>query len=550
MTAKTQTNPGRRKKWANKLHSGEGWFARLQTMLLQKTRFYTFLIVCLAITTCSEIEPPQVSGEGEADEPTLQQMQRQIRPPFLDPLGPGDLFYNLDSFPPPTEEGNKPYPVKTILITARTDSSISLRWHDRSSVEVSTLLRRRKDGGPGWEEAFTYGPVSGFNDVTDEGLEPDQRYCYQFVASNEHGSSYSPQRCAYTEGNTGQQIYRAQLRVKTANISDAGTDDKIRVRLNAAPGGLTVPFGNVTVMDYGQDDFERQDDFLYDLELTGIVNSSDITLLSISKNGSDGLCIESIELLLNNVSVFDQDFSNTGDKCHWIDNEGGHSNIYSVSHESLRAHPGWQGLGPTIQLSIDRDEIESRIEGLIGHLFSSIDDAKWGDRHGRAWVEASYRNDKRVSVDLDMEGEVPYWFNADVDIDFDATVGFKEEDGEWKFELTVSNLEATTDFDWFTEALSFILPCGPVVSVVLNEGIPDCTTYLERYIDDRIEGAFQPIARSFALDNPCPAGTRPDAFVSEIPNIIFRCVEEGVDDEPNSIRIRGNAVVFEAIDSR
>ena len=146
-----------------------------------KTRIYAVLAVCVAMTACSETERRQVSGEGDEDEPALQQMQRRLRPPFLDPLGQGDLFYDPGSFPPPTEEGNRPYPVKTILITARTDSSISLRWHDRSSVEDNTLLRRRKDGGSGWEEAFTYGPVSGFNDIKDEGLEADRRYCYQFV---------------------------------------------------------------------------------------------------------------------------------------------------------------------------------------------------------------------------------------------------------------------------------------------------------------------------------------------------------------------------------
>lgn len=529
-----------RRVWASLLNRGGA------APLPHKTRFYTCLLACLAMTACSAVEPPQVNRAGEEDEPALQQMQRRIRPPSRSPLRAGDQFYDPGSLATPTEEGNAPYPVKTILITAQTATSISLRWHDRSSVEDSTLLRRRKDGVPGWEEAFTYGPVSGFHDVTDEGLEPDQRYCYQFVASNEHGPSYSPQRCAYTDGIAGQEIYRAQLRVKTADIPQAGTGDQVRVRLNAAPGGLTVPFGNVTVMDYGQNDFERQDDFLYDLELTGIVTSTDVTLLSISKTGSDGLCIESIELLLNNVSVFAEDFSNTQDKCHWLDNENGHSNTYSVFHDSLRAHPGWQSLGPTIQLAIERDEIESRIEGLIGHLFSSIDDAKWGDRHGRAWVEASYRDDRRLSVDLDMEGEVP-GPNPDVDIDFVATVGFREEDDEWKFELTVSNLESTTDFDWFTETLSFLLPCGPIVSVVLDEGIPDCITYLEGYIDDRVQAGFQPIARSFAINSPCPEGTRPDAIVSEVPDITFGCVEEGVDDAPSFTRIRGNTVVLGAV---
>jgi len=516
-------------------------------ILWKKVNFYALIAACAGMVACTNDKPQIVSVEGAEDEPTIQQMQRQIRPPFLDPLRQGDLFYDPDRFPPPPEEGNKPYPVKTILITARTDSSISLRWHDRSLVEDSTLLRRRRDGGSGWEDAFTYGPVSGFHDITDEGLDPDQRYCYQFVATNEHGSSYSPQRCAYTNGSDEEKIFRAQLKIKTANISNAETDDKVRVRLNAAPGGLTVPMGNVTVMDYGQDDFEREDLFSYDLELSGITNLTDVTMLSISKDGSNGLCMESIELLLNNHSVYVQDFSNEASKCHWLDNEDGKSNMYTVFHESLRSSPGWQNFQTPIQLSIERDEIESRIEGLIGHLFSSIKEAKWGDKHGRAWVEATYRTDESTSVDLDMEAEIPYWFNADVDIDFSVTVGFKEEGGEWKFKLEVSNLESSTDFDWFTNTMGFLLPCGPVLSVVLDEGIPDCITYLEKYIDERVESSFQPIARSFAVINPCPVGRIPQATVSANADINFACIEEGIDDGLDFIRINGSTVVLEAV---
>ncbi len=516
-------------------------------ILWKKIYFYALVAACAGIVACTNDKPQIASVEGAEDESVIQQMQRQIRPPFLDPLRQGDLFYNPDRFPPPPEEGNKPYPVKTILITDYTDSSISLRWHDRSLVEDSTLLRRRREGGSGWEDAFTYGPVTGFHDIIDEGLDPDQRYCYQLVATNEHGSSYSPQRCAYTNGSEEEKIFRAQLRIKTANISNADTDDKVRVRLNAAPGGLTVPMGNVTVMDYGQNDFERGDLFSYDLELSGITNLTDVTMFSISKSGSNGLCMESIELLLNNHSVYVDDFSNEANKCHWLDNEDGKSNTYTVFHESLRSSPGWLNFQTPLQLSIARDEIESRIEGLIGHLFSSINQAKWGDKHGRAWVEATYRTDESLSVDLDMEAVVPYWLNADLDIDFSVAVGFKEEGGEWHFKLEVANLESSTDFDWFTNAMGFLLPCGPVISVVLDEGIPDCITYLEEYIDERVESSFQPIARSFTIINPCPTGTIPQATVSTNADINFSCVEEGIDDDLDFIRINGSTVVLEAV---
>lgn len=102
------------------------------------------LFILFGAAGCSEAEPDRTAQEGAEREPVSQQMQRRLRPPYLDPLGQGELFYDIDRFPPPPEEGNKPYPVKTILITDRTATSISLRWHDRSTVEQGTRLRRAR----------------------------------------------------------------------------------------------------------------------------------------------------------------------------------------------------------------------------------------------------------------------------------------------------------------------------------------------------------------------------------------------------------------------
>lgn len=505
------------------------------------------LFVLCGLWGCSEPVPDKIVSEGAENEPERQQMQRQLRPPFLDPLGEGDTFHDLGILLP-IEEGRRPYPVKTILITDRTESSISLRWHDRSSVEESNLLRRRQDNSSTWQDALTYGPVSGFNDVIDVGLEPDLRYCYQLVSSNEHGDSYSPQRCAYTKSDIILPLYRAQLRVKTADISKAGTNNKVRVRLNAAPGGLTVPFGNVTVMDYGQNDFERKDDFIYDLELSEIENFSDITMISLSKDGSNGLCVEYLELKLNNLRVFNRDFRDSPEGCQWLDDSNGHSNTYSIFSQSLRAHSDWQNFGPTVQQSIDRKEIESRIEGLVGHLFSEIPKAKWGDRKGRAWVEATYRSDDTVHINLDMEGVVPYWFNSDIDIDFDLTFRMIQESDQWKLDLTTSNFEVSVDFDWFTNTMGFILPCGPVISIVLDEGIPDCITYLEGYIEKRIDAGWQPIARSFFVNNSCLGGFRPMAIVTETPDVEFSCIEIERVNLPDIQVIQGTNVISRGID--
>ena len=66
--------------------------------------------------------------------------------------------------------------------------------------------------------------------------------------------------------------------------------------------------------------------------------------------------------------------------------------------------------------------------------------------------------------------------------------------------------EPTVDFDWFTEFLSFILPCGPIVSEIEQQGIPDCITALEDYLGSRIQAGFEPIVKS--QRQALPAGYR------------------------------------------
>jgi hypothetical protein len=490
------------------------------------------------------VVPDKVVQEGAEDEPVLQQMQRRIRPPFLRPLGPGDLFYDPGDIIIPPEEGGKPFPVKTVSIIDRTASSITLRWHDRSQVEDGTLLRRRRADPPmdtpmdstAWEVVETYGPVSGFQDATDdndgEGLDPDQRYCYQLIAFNEHGSSYSPQRCAYTKSvDENQPVTRVQLRVKTADISGAGTTgDKVRVRLNSVPGSLTVPAGNVTAMDYGRNDFEPGDDFTYDLELSRIYTFSDITTIDLIKDGSDGWCIEFLELWVNNSKVFSRDFSNTPDGCLTLDNDGGHSNRYIVSIEDLRAHPFWQWRAPLME-SMDQVELESRIEGMIGNFLSNIDEVTWGDRNGRAWVEATYVNSETIHISLDLEAE-EYGLASPVYLDFYATFRFTKEfirDYEtdeiktnWKFDVAVSNLEVTADFDWFTHVLSYLLPCGPIsgtiISHVSGEICDDCITCLEKFIENNIREGFVSESVQLPITNDCNSrgGSGPTVTVTEV----------------------------------
>jgi hypothetical protein len=429
---------------------------------------------------------------GPVNEPARQELRQKLRPPFSGQTPPGGVIVDI----PPSEEGRKPFPVKTILVMERDSSSITLRWHDRSDVEEGTRLRRREESGD-WQEITAWGPLSGFNDHSDTGLASDRLYCYQFIAFNEHGDSFSPQRCAYTAGAEFLPVWRAQARFGTANVSNANSD------------------------------------FSYDLELTGLKDLTDITMVHIAKGGDDAWCIEFFELLVNNRLVFREEFGDTESGCLWLDNEGAAKTGHTIDHQALRDHTAWRNYTQPFQLTIPQGEIESRLEGMIGNLIAADDRIKWGGKHGRAWVEATKRADNTIHIDLDLEGD-NFGPNPDIDIDFDIVVRFTQNEGIWELEIRTGSLEADVDFDWFTETLSFILPCGPIVSVALDEGIPDCISALEDRIGRKISRGWQPIAKHFTVGNPCPAGRHPVATVTDSADVALSCESDPPPPQPTA----------------
>jgi hypothetical protein len=234
-------------------------------------------------------------------------------------------------------------------------------------------------------------------------------------------------------------IWRVQLRIQTADVEDAGTDDNVRVALN---------LNNNTWLDYGRDDFPRNNTFTYDLKLDHVATIADLSHLYLAKTGSDGLCVKALELLVNGRLIYTETFPGYG---HWLDNSGGHSNIYEVNYTQLRQDNSWQAyFQPLPPLVIDRPELESRIESIMGD-FATGNRLQWGHRYGRAFVEATKGGAlNTVHVDLDMELDVP-GFNPEVDIDFDLQVLCASN----QVQLKVLNPRVVVDSNWITEVLSY-----------------------------------------------------------------------------------------------
>ena len=206
-----------------------------------------------------------------------------------------------------------------------------------------------------------------------------------------------------------EPIWRAQIRLVTANISDAGSDDSVKVALSSA---------NSTWLDYGRDDFERNTSYLYDLNLSGLKTFRDVSQIKIEKIGTDGWCLKSFELLLNDRLVYSQSFST----CRWLDGNDSHFPSYTVISSTLRNSTKWKSYTrpPLSSIAVlERTELESRIEGMVGHYIHG-NDLYWGHLYGRAVEITKASISNAIHVDLDLSVDISWVPDPEVDVDFDV----------------------------------------------------------------------------------------------------------------------------------
>lgn len=266
-------------------------------------------------------------------------------------------------------------------------------------------------------------------------------------------------------------VWRAQLRLQTADVSNAGTDDDVSVQLSE-PGNQTWP-------DYGRNDFERNDAFTYDLVLDNVHTLRDISMLRISKTGTNGWCMRSITLYVNGRAIYALDFGSLG---RWLDIDPGNDHrSYTVSYLALRAHSLWTSYEqPALPMFFSRQELKSRVESLIGddlvrYASAFPDDVlHWGALSGSDYVEVNRTNVQAIHVDLDLREIVNDWPDQDVDIDFDLE--FSCSGG--KMNVAIKNL---------------------VTNVNLSRS--NATVFLFSYLLDRLPDQIEGSLRNFTYIN-------------------------------------------------
>jgi hypothetical protein len=465
-----------------------------------------------------------------------------IRRPTI--VSPG-TDVKLTPVPPPQPTPVPAFAVPSIEIIERKGTSLRIKWCDRSSQDTKHALFQGTDPETADDviaEQLTSPSPQGCREYSRIGLTPDKNYCFRMAPMQFNSvmiDYLSGTVCAYTREEQSRPVWRVELAVRTGTGSNDDTEDTVLVRLNDRPppvfSGLPtrIPSGNETRMDYGRDDFEKGNTDTFDLNLTNISEFGDIHGITFAVAGDDMWCLSSLSLFVNGVRVYNE----THSPCKQSQ-DGGNTltGFHFVSHDKLRAHPLWKAYqtpqlvdvdeaienlangDPIEVLRIPRKELESRIEGAVGHAIA-FKDLEWGKLEGSRFVQATATAaDPQVAhVDLDLEADIPA-SNPTVDIDFDLRFGMVcRPDGTGiDFGFKTENFEADVDDGLFDE----------FVGLLLCTIDAQCHPTMMSYIEARIREGFQPLSKTVSIQteqavDACEAGLLPTAVVTEQADVVL-----------------------------
>lgn len=309
--------------------------------------------------------------------------------------------------PPPPADPRDP------VLEHRSGDFITLAWTNQSTDSgVTTRIYRRVtplNGAAGpWTLIHTYPPpapaINAANVFTD-GPTNNATNCYALLASDGVDTQWSDPVCTFTlDGTTDSNnidhslprgISRAQIRIGVpASPGDSGTSKPVAVSLVTA---LTWRF-NRTLLDSTERDFDPGSSRLYDLNLGGNVpdiaairDVADIGGIVIeSWDKTDGLRIESLELILDDVTVF----SRTFDPPVLVQSSGypGGTRL-EIGFDELRSNPLWKAVyaaSPNSFVGFDRAAFRQKLDSLLGHLVYMTP--------GAAYYGSRLRDDHHTSV--------------------------------------------------------------------------------------------------------------------------------------------------------
>ncbi len=185
------------------------------------------------------------------------------------------------------------------------------------------------------------------------------------------------------------------MRLETADVSDAGTDDyHVRVAVN---GPYPTTSAESTWLDHGRNDFERGDVHDYDLSVSRIGELGDLNGVTIENQSDDDWCLKAVSLLVDGKTAYRRYFGTSS--CRWLGADSASTRVV-FSHDDLRASSFWRAFeydppfdveqqsdgSWMITLVYSKRHLEQFIESAVGDA-THPNELYWGHSYGRS-VEA------------------------------------------------------------------------------------------------------------------------------------------------------------------
>jgi hypothetical protein len=204
-------------------------------------------------------------------------------------------------------------------------------------------------------------------------------------------------------------VWRAQLTLGVCDVSYAGTDDHVKVRLN---GTNMTAIGRPIVNDFQRGSIDAYDLISFTQSTGAALRVSDIQKLELLKDGTDALKVCRVTLVINERTIYHKTWASPG---FLMENSAtGHYNTLYIAGTTLRASSYWQNYGVSkLPSSIPATSTQSRMEaayttGMYGR-----------DMHWNGRVKVSRRDSTAVRVSVPFVVERDYWPDQSVSESFD-----------------------------------------------------------------------------------------------------------------------------------
>ena len=406
------------------------------------------------------------------------------------------------------------FTLQRVLNTSTGLSDVAVRWKDTSPADTSTLIERANSAGV-WSTLATLGPLDGPQAYTDRNLPADSEWCYRIrIRGANNAEVVTLPRCAVTQKPNDIGVFRTQLRIRVANVSNGGTDGRVAVALQSGP--FDIPTGSYTGLKTAIDDLEAGSDVTYDLIQDGITTLRDITRIGVYTGSTDAFCVSQIQLIVNTAVAFDRTWGDTAATCEWVD---GYNAIY-ISHDELRASPQFVNFqSPIMSPLVETDELESRLQAVVGTLIFERLDVDWRS----PGVTVSRLADNAVRANIYLENTD--FGGPNIDLQLDVQVSFTQNGGNWELSFEPANFHASVDFPWWEDVLVAIVDpvCVPATAIA-GAAFEDCMSQLEKYIAKEIKKGFDIPSKRIPVVLPANCVT-PEVTVLSDGALFFSCAQ-------------------------